>query len=49
MISLTDEYIMKNKNYVIYLKKSFVMIKMIKINLNDIKKLEIIAIIQGNL
>ena len=42
-------YIMKNKNYVIYVKKSFVMIKMKKINLNYIKKLGIIVIIQGKL
>ena len=42
-------FIMKNKNYVIYVKKSFVMIKMNKIDLNYIKKLEIITIIQKNL
>ena len=29
--------IMKNKNYLIYVKKTFLMIKMIKINLNYIK------------
>ena len=39
----------KSKKYVIYVKKSFVMIKMKKINLNYIKKLEIIVIIQENL
>ena len=37
---------MKRKMYIIYVKKSFVMIKIKKINLNNIKKLEIIAIIQ---
>ena len=40
---------MKNKNYVIYVKKSFVVIKMKKITLNYIKKLKIIVIIQENL
>ena len=40
---------MKNKKYATYVKKSFVMIKMKKINLNYIKKLEIIVIIQENL
>ena len=39
----------KSKKYVIYVKKSFVMIKMKKINLNYIKKLEIIVIIRENL
>ena len=39
---------MKNKKYVIYVKKSFAMIKMKKIHFNYIKKLEIIAIIQEN-
>ena len=42
-------YIIKNKNFVIYVKKSFVMMKVKKINLNYIKKLKIIAIIQENL
>ena len=42
-------FIRKNKNYIIYVKKSFNMIKMKKINLNCIKKLEIIAITQENL
>ena len=42
-------YIIKNKNYVIYVKTSFVMKKMKKINLNYIKKLKIIVIIQDNL
>ena len=51
MIPLTDEEIMyyEKQNYVIYVKKSFVMIKMKKINLNYIKKLKIIVIIQENL
>ena len=40
---------MKRKKYVIYVKKSFILIKMIKINLNYIRKLEIIVIIQENL
>ena len=40
---------MKSKTYVIYVKKSFVVIKMKKINLNYIKKLEIIFIIEENL
>ena len=51
MIPLTDEEIefYEKQKYVTYLKKSFVIIKMKKINLNYIKKLEIIAIIQENL
>ena len=40
---------MKSKTYVIYVKKSSVIIKIKKINLNYIKKLEIIVIIQENL
>ena len=40
---------MKSKKYVIYVKKSVFMIKIKKINLNYIKKLEIIVIIQENL
>ena len=40
---------MKNKKYVIYAKKGFVMIKIKKINLSCIKKLEIIVITQKNL
>ena len=51
MIPLTDN---ENRSYekqkiVTYVKKSFVMIKMKKINLNYTKKLEIIVIIQENL
>ena len=42
-------FIMKNKHYVIYVKKSFIMIKMKKMNLKYIKKLRIIDIIQENL
>ena len=51
MIPLTDEEIefYEKQKYVTYLKKSFVIIKMKKINLNYIKKLEIIATIQENL
>ena len=51
MIPLTDEEIefYENQKYVTYLKKSFVIIKMKKINLNYIKKLEIIATIPENL
>ena len=41
--------LMKSKKYVAYVKKSFAMIKMKKINLNYIRKLEIIVIIQENL
>ena len=40
---------MKIKTYVTYVKNSFVIIKMKKINLNYIKKLEIIVIIEKNL
>ena len=40
---------MKSKKNVAYVKKSFVMMKMKKINLNYTKKLEIIVIIQENL
>ena len=40
---------MKSKTYVIYVKKSSVIIKMKKIYLNYIKKLDIIVIIQENL
>ena len=40
---------MKSKKNATYVKKSFVMIKMIKRNLKYTKKLEIIAIIQENL
>ena len=43
------KYIMKNKKYATYVKKSFVIIKMKKVNLNYMKKLEIIVIIQENL
>ena len=39
---------MKSKKYATYVKKSFVMIKMKKTNLNYNKKLEIIVIIQEN-
>ena len=53
MIPLTDKDIMsygkQKEKYVIYVKKGFVMIKMKKINLSYIKKLEIIIIIQENL
>ena len=51
MKPLTDSDIsfMKSKKYVIYVKKSFIMVKMKKINLNYIKKLGIIVIIQENL
>ena len=51
MIPLTDEEIefYEKQKYVTYLKKSFVIIKMKKINLNYIKKLEIIATIPENL
>ena len=41
-------FIKSNKNAT-YVKKSFVMIKMIKINLKHTKKLEIIVIIEENL
>ena len=40
---------MKNKKYATYAKKSFVMIKMKKRNLNYTKKLEITVITLGNL
>ena len=40
---------MKNKKYATYVKKSFVMIKMKRINLNYIKKLGMIVIVQENL
>ena len=40
---------MKTKKYVIYAKKSFVMIKTKKNNLNYMKKLEMIVIIWENL
>ena len=40
---------MKSKKNATYVKKCFVMIKMIKRNLKYTKKLEIIAIIQENL
>ena len=40
---------MKSKNNATYVKKSFVMIKMKKINLNCTKKSEIIVILQENL
>ena len=40
---------MKSKEYVIHAKKSFVLIKMRKINLNFTKKPEIIAITLENL
>ena len=51
MKPLTDSDIsfMKSKKYVIYVKKSFIMVKMKKINLNYIKKLGISVIIQENL
>ena len=49
IINFEEKEMMKSKKYVIYVKKSFVMIKMKKINLNYIKKLEIIVIIQENL
>ena len=39
---------MKIKKFVIYVKKSFARIKIIKKNLNKSKKSEIIVIIQGN-
>ena len=39
---------MKIKKFAIYVKKNFVMIQMMKIHLNYIIKLEIIAIIQEN-
>ena len=41
--------IMKIKKFVIYVKKNFALTRMIKIHLNYIVKLEIIAIIQENL
>ena len=41
--------VMKNKKFVSYAKKSFVMMKMRKVNLNYIIKLEIIAIAPENL
>ena len=41
--------LMKSKKIATYVKKSFLMIKMKKINLNYTKKLEIIVIIQENL
>ena len=41
--------LMKNKKFVTYAKKSFVMMKMRKVNLNYIKKLEIIVITPENL
>ena len=40
---------MKSKKNVTYVKRSFVMIKMKKRNLNYTKKLEMIVIIQENL
>ena len=50
MISLAhEESLMKSKKYAIYAKKSFVMMKMKKMNLNYTKKLEIIVITQENL
>ena len=41
--------ITKNENIATYAKENFVTIKMIKINLNYIKKLEIIVTTQENL
>ena len=41
--------ITKNENIATYVKKKIVTIKMIKINLNYIKKLEIIVTTQENL
>ena len=52
MIPLTDKenkFYEEQKECYIYVKKSFVMIKMKKRNLNYTKKLKIIVIIQGNL
>ena len=52
MIPLTDKeniFYEEQKESYIYVKKSFVMIKMKKRNLNYTKKLKIIAIIQENL
>ena len=52
MIPLTDnenKFYEEQKKNVTYAKKSFVMIKMKKRNLNYTKKLEIIVIIQENL
>ena len=51
MIPLTDKEISirKSKKNVTYIKKSFVMIKMKKINLKYTKKLEIIVVIQEHL
>ena len=40
---------MKIKKFVIYVEKNFVLIRMMKIHLNYIIKLEIIVIIQENL
>ena len=40
---------MKNKKFVTYAKNNFVQIKMIKVNLNYTKKLDIIVILQENL
>ena len=42
-------FFMKVKKYVIYAKESFVMIKNKERDLNNIKKLEIIVILLGNL
>ena len=44
-----EESLMKSKKYAIYAKKSFVMMKMKKMNLNYTKKSEIIVIAQENL
>ena len=41
--------ITKNENIATYAKENFVTVKMIKINLNYIKKLEIIVTTQENL
>ena len=46
---MMNKYIMKNENVVIYAEENFVMMKMIKINFKNIKKLEIIVIIEENL
>ena len=51
MIPLTnkEKKSYENKKFVTYTKKNFVQIKMIKVNLNYTKKLEIIVILQENL
>ena len=46
---MMNKYIMKNEDFVICAEENFVMTKMIKINFKNIKKLEIIVIIEENL